>query len=149
MANGNQITFGQATSNTAYSLTIQNQPINPSQTCVVSNGSGTAGITDVTNIAVTCTTNPPRFAYVANRGSNNVSAYTVDPNSGALTEVSGSPFATGLSATSVAIDPSSSFVYGANGGSGSISAYVITAASGALTALTGSPRSLRSRLASN
>src|ERR1700727_1896223 len=63
--------------NSSYNLTVQRQPTNPAQTCVVTNGSGTAGTADVTNILVTCITNPPRFAYVANSGSNNVSAYSV------------------------------------------------------------------------
>ena len=32
------------------------------------------------------------FAYVANQGSNNVSAYTIAPGTGVLTPVPGSPF---------------------------------------------------------
>ena len=36
-----------------------------------------------------------KFAYVANYGSNNVSAYTIDATSGALKKVKGSPFAAG------------------------------------------------------
>ena len=35
-----------------------------------------------------------RFAYIANDGSSNVSAYTIAPN-GALKKVKGSPFAAG------------------------------------------------------
>ena len=112
--------------NTPYNVTVQTQPTNPSQTCVVTNGMGTAGTADVTNILVTCTTNPPRFAYVVNRGSNRqtghfayvtnqtdatVSAFTIDRNSGALTPVSGSPYPSGSAPTAVAIDPSNSFVY--------------------------------------
>ena len=162
--------------NTAYELTVQTQPTNPSQTCVVTNGTGMIGTSNVTNIVVTCTTNPPRFAYVANRGSNNVSAYTVmrppapwrrsraplmpsvtsqwqsqlipraptpmwnqmdatisaftiDHGSGVLTEITGSPFATGASPTSVAIDPSTSFLYVTNGSANTVSAYSITTGS--------------------
>jgi large repetitive protein len=40
-----------------YNVTVLTQPVNPSQTCVVANGSGTIGSGDVANIAVTCTTN--------------------------------------------------------------------------------------------
>ena len=40
-----------------YNVAVGAQPANPSQTCVVANGSGTMGNGDVTNIAVTCTTN--------------------------------------------------------------------------------------------
>ena len=35
------------------------------------------------------------FAYVANSGSGNVSAYTIDESTGALTQIAGSPFVTG------------------------------------------------------
>ena len=77
-ANGSQ-TFGTINPNTAYNITVKTQPTSPSQTCVVANGMGTTGATNVTNIAVTCTTNPPRFLYVANRGSGDVSGYTIDP----------------------------------------------------------------------
>jgi 6-phosphogluconolactonase len=36
-----------------------------------------------------------KFAYVVNDSSNDVSAYTIEASSGALTQVQGSPFATG------------------------------------------------------
>jgi len=38
---------------------------------------------------------PPQFVYVTNFYSHNVSAYSVDATTGALTPVAGSPFATG------------------------------------------------------
>jgi hypothetical protein len=41
------------------------------------------------------------FAYVANQGSNDVSAYTINATTGALTPVTGSPFAAGLNSASV------------------------------------------------
>jgi 6-phosphogluconolactonase (cycloisomerase 2 family) len=44
-----------------------------------------------------------QFAYAANSNSNTLTAYTVDPNSGALTPQSGSPFATGSLPVAVAI----------------------------------------------
>jgi 6-phosphogluconolactonase (cycloisomerase 2 family) len=73
---------------------------------------------------------------VANSGSNNVSAYSIDSSTGALSEISGSPFAAGPGPTSIAVDPSGKFVYVANGGSANftdtVSAYVIDATSGAL-----------------
>src|ERR1700693_4286462 len=46
------------------------------------------------------------FAYVANSNGSSVSGYTIDPATGALTAVAGSPFATGGSPASVAVDPS-------------------------------------------
>jgi trimeric autotransporter adhesin len=38
-----------------YSVTVFTQPTSPAQTCVVTNGSGTMGSSDVTNVAVSCT----------------------------------------------------------------------------------------------
>jgi len=99
-----------------------------------------------------CTTSTVRqFAYVANAGSNNVSAYNVNPISGALAMVPGSPFAAGTNPVSVVLAaspgavslslPSASvqFAYAVNNGDGTVSAYSIDAASGSLANLTGSP----------
>jgi 6-phosphogluconolactonase len=44
------------------------------------------------------------FAYVANQNSNTVSVYALDSTTGALTQVSGSPFAAGVNPRTVAID---------------------------------------------
>ncbi len=41
----------------AYSMSVVTEPTSPSQSCVVANGSGRAGSSNVTNISVTCTTN--------------------------------------------------------------------------------------------
>jgi 6-phosphogluconolactonase len=43
------------------------------------------------------------FAYAANSNDNTVIAYTIDPKSGALAPLSGSPFATGLIPVAMAI----------------------------------------------
>ena len=92
------------------------------------------------------------FVYVANFAGNNVSAYTINDSTGALSEIAGSPFAAGIGPTSVAVDPSGKFAYVTNGGSlnftDTISAYAINATTGALTSVgaasTGrsSPRSI-------
>jgi 6-phosphogluconolactonase len=138
-SNGTAVVFISAPFNAAYNLTVQTQPTNPSQTCVVTNGTGTAGTSDVTNIAVTCTTNPPRFAYVANRGSNNVSAYSVDATTGALTAIAGSPFAAGKLPVAIAVDSTGSYAYIANQTDATISAFLIDRSTGALTEARGSP----------
>ncbi len=44
-------------SGTAYSVVVQTQPSTPSQTCTVSNGSGTVGNAGVDNVTVACTVN--------------------------------------------------------------------------------------------
>ncbi|MEZ5457780.1 MAG: hypothetical protein R3E65_00215 [Steroidobacteraceae bacterium] len=54
-ANGSFSFAGSVNAGTAYSVTVQTQPSNPTQTCTVANGSGTANA-NVTNISVTCTT---------------------------------------------------------------------------------------------
>ena len=81
------------------------------------------------------------FAYVANggNGEGNVSAYAIDPNTGALTEITGSPFAAGGTSFSVAVDPTGTYAYVANWGSNNVSAYAINFSTGALTEITGSP----------
>jgi 6-phosphogluconolactonase len=136
--------FGAASFNTSYDLTVVTQPTNPSQTCVVANGTGTAAgsisaPSNVTNIIVTCTTNPPRFLYVANGGSNNVSAYTVDAARGTLAAVAGSPFAAGNLPVAIAVDSTGNYAYVTNQTDATISAFTIDRASGALTAIKGSP----------
>ena len=53
-------TFTFATSvasGNAYAVTVASQPTGPSQTCVVGTGSGIVGGSDVTSVAVVCTTN--------------------------------------------------------------------------------------------
>jgi 6-phosphogluconolactonase len=115
-----------------YSVTVRTQPSNPSQTCGVRNFAGTIAKADVTNIIVHCT-QAGRFAYVANQTSNSISAYSIDATSGALTPLSGSPFAsTGTSPSALAVDPNGAFLYVANSASNDISVYAIDAA-GALT----------------
>ena len=47
-------------SGSAYAVTVKTQPSSPSQTCAVTNGSGTVGAAPVTNVAVSCTTNAYR-----------------------------------------------------------------------------------------
>ncbi|MGH8500348.1 MAG: DUF1566 domain-containing protein, partial [Methylococcales bacterium] len=51
-------TFATAlTDGSAYDVTVQNQPNNPSQSCTVGNGSGTLSGANITNVMVSCTTN--------------------------------------------------------------------------------------------
>ena len=59
----------------------------------------------------------PRNSYA----SNNVSAYTINAGTGALTPVAGSPFAAGTNPVSVTVAPSGAFAYVANEGSNNVS----------------------------
>jgi 6-phosphogluconolactonase len=79
-----------------------------------------------------------QYAYVANFGSGNVSAFAIAAG-GALTSVAGSPFKADKDPYGLAIDPAGGFVYVANHGSSNVSAYAIDAASGALKKVRGSP----------
>jgi 6-phosphogluconolactonase len=138
-ANGTNVLLGITDFNSSYNVTVQKQPTNPAQTCTVANGSGSAGESNVTGVSVTCTTNPARFAYVVNSRSDNISAFTVDAASGALTPIPGSPFPTGQNPVALAIDASNTFLYVANQTDATLSAFSIDRTSGVLTAVAGSP----------
>ena len=76
-------------------------------------------------------------AYVTNggvAGSNDVSAYAVNPTTGALTSI-GAAVPAGTDPVAIRVEPSGRFAYAANAGSNNISAYAIDAATGALTAI--------------
>jgi 6-phosphogluconolactonase len=90
-----------------------------------------------------------RFVYVTNvcissaDCSGTVLAYTINRSTGALSKISGSPFAAGSDPFSVTVDPTGRFAYVANVCSdcsaGSISAYTISSSTGALHPVAGSP----------
>jgi 6-phosphogluconolactonase (cycloisomerase 2 family) len=81
-----------------------------------------------------------KFVFVGSSAASNVSAFTINATSGALTGVTGSPFPNpGGSNYGIAVDSSDKFVYVANDSSGSVSAYTITASTGALNLIFGSP----------
>ena len=83
------------------------------------------------------------FAYVTNGsrvGNGTVSAFRINPDTGALTPVPGSPFAAGGFPDSVTINPAGTFAYVViEGYTDSVSAYRINAGTGALTPVPGSP----------
>ncbi len=87
-----------------------------------------------------------RFVYIAIFDNNNISLFGIGSD-GALTPVSGSPFATGAGPVSVAVDPMAEFAYVANIDSNDISAYRI-GSSGTLTTVQGSPFPAREKLPS-
>jgi 6-phosphogluconolactonase (cycloisomerase 2 family) len=89
-----------------------------------------------------------RFVYIANKNSNNVSAYTICNGSstsattcsgadGSLVQVSGSPHSAGNGPGPMAIDPLGNFVYVVDTLSNQISSYKISQVQGTLTALAG------------
>ena len=84
-----------------------------------------------------------KFAYVANYGStigvNGLSAYTINPNTGALSAIIGSESTTGSRPISVAVSPNGQFAYVANfastTGVNGLFAYTINQTTGALSAI--------------
>ena len=76
---------------------------------------------------------------MANLGTNNVSAYTIDEKSGRLVPVAGSPFPAGTFPSAIAVDPLGKYVYVTNSMSNNVSGYAINSTTGALTPLSGSP----------
>ena len=94
-----------------------------------------------------------KFVVVANQATSNVSVFSLDQSTGALTAVSGSPFASGTEPGPVAIYPpsvpvtastccpSAKFVLVGNTGGNSLSVFSIDSA-GTLTALAGTPIAL-------
>jgi 6-phosphogluconolactonase (cycloisomerase 2 family) len=81
---------------------------------------------------------PAEFAYVTNYSAGTVSAYRVDPQTGALSEVAGSPFLAGPTPNDVVVDPTNRFLYVIHGDATTLSGFALDAA-GALTPLPGSP----------
>ena len=78
------------------------------------------------------------FAYFAN-GVGKIYAAGINPNTGALTEIAGSPFNADGNPTSIAVEPSGKFIYAASPTTGTVSAYSINPSTGALTKISGSP----------
>lgn len=83
-----------------------------------------------------------KFVFIGNGGNllnnNTISVFSIS-GSGSLSQVSGSPFATGANPIAVAVHPSGNFLYVANHDAASISAYAIDPVTGSLTATPGSP----------
>jgi len=91
----------------------------------------------------------PGFVYVANSigvslTTGNISAFSVDPSTGALTPIPGSPFTAGAEPTALTTDLSGKFLFEASNLESptpvnDISAFTINSSTGALTAVAGSP----------
>jgi 6-phosphogluconolactonase len=95
-----------------------------------------------------------RFLYVANPAASNlplqsnfgnISGFNIDPNTGALTKILGSPFTStvGSGPTVLTVDPSGRFIYAVTPGSSfSIWCFTISSTTGQLVAVANSPFSL-------
>jgi 6-phosphogluconolactonase len=111
------------TFNTANGATVLSQTLAPISTQTSENG-----------LAIDSTTT---HLFIARSGLNGgLAEYTIGTN-GALTSVTGSPFAAGAQPLSVALDPSNTYAYVANGTDATISGY--TVGNGIGVPLAGSP----------
>jgi sugar lactone lactonase YvrE len=79
-----------------------------------------------------------RFLFVLDGTAPNMYVYSVSAT-GMLTQISGSPFAIGVTGTALAVSPSGKFVYAAGYGQAQIAAMAVNQSSGALTLVPGSP----------
>ncbi|HEX4376879.1 MAG TPA: beta-propeller fold lactonase family protein [Steroidobacteraceae bacterium] len=136
--NNDPFVFPQTVSpGVTYDVTVQTQPDAPAQLCRVSHATGVMPVAAVANIAIKCVT-PGRYLFAAvpfdtTSGTGSVAAFTIDPISGELTAVPGSPYATAQSQPSdIAIDPTGRYLYTPNSGSDNISTDLI-GTGGALT----------------
>ena len=77
-----------------------------------------------------CGTTSSRFLFAAIPTSNDIVAYRQDPNSGVLTQLSGSPISAGSAVEALALHPSGKYLYAANSGSNNISLYTVSSTGG-------------------
>jgi YVTN family beta-propeller protein len=140
ISSNGSFTFAPHVANgTTYSISVESQPVNPSQICTVSNGSGTVAGANVTSVIVNCAPTA-RFAYVANKLSSNISAYSVNSTTGALTPVAGSPFVSnGSQPDAVGVGPDGNYLYVANSASNDLGIFSINTATGLLSPLSTVP----------
>jgi 6-phosphogluconolactonase len=78
------------------------------------------------------------FLYAAETGINGIRVLSINATTGALTEITGSPYSTGTGPYGILIDSTGSYLYAANRASNNVSAYLVSS-SGALTSISGSP----------
>src|SRR5579862_1918221 len=82
---------------------------------------------------------PPQFVYTADESTHMISAFVLNPTTGALTLVPGSPFNERLDPYALAVDPAGKFLFVANNSTSDVSVFAINQTSGALTEAPNSP----------
>ena len=107
----------------AYAVTVSAQP--QGQKCIVSNGTGSGVMANISNVTVACD-DLPQFAYVVNNTDATVSQYAVQSN-GTLSPLATPTVGTGNSPQSVTIDPSRRYAFVTNYNDDTVSQYVIQA----------------------
>jgi len=92
-------------------------------------------------VQVVCIGPAARFAYVANAGSANISAFSVNASTGALSALASSPVSVPASSQlyEIKTDPTGRFLYAVDQSANKIFGFSINSSDGSLTAVTGSP----------
>jgi 6-phosphogluconolactonase len=80
-----------------------------------------------------------KFAYTASNSGNEIYAFTISPTTGALTQVSTSPYPEGTAPAAVSLSPNGMFAFSATNDGKEIYAFTIDQTSGALTPVAHSP----------
>ncbi len=78
------------------------------------------------------------FLYAAETGINSIRVLSINATTGALTEITGSPYTAGTGPYGILLDSTGSYLYAANRASNNVSGYLVSS-SGALTQISGSP----------
>lgn len=133
-ADGSFVFPGLVAAGGAYSVTVRTAPSLPGQSCSVTHGNGTVPGAVVTNVSIACSTPLPRFVFVTNELSANVSP-NYFPTAG-LPSMVGASEATGINPAGAVATPDGQFVYIANGGSSEVRGYTV-GPSGWLTPVAG------------
>lgn len=122
--------------------------VNVYQVCTASTGTTCSGSDDVQNAKMTpvgvtvsvgqepmaMTVDPTNnFLYVVNHGSNTVSAFRINPTTGALSALNPSTVSTGLNPVAISMHSSGKFLYVSNNGSSNVSGFNADTTSGALS----------------
>ncbi len=89
-----------------YDVAVAQNP--PTMRCTVAQGSSTMPANNVNSVAVTCASTPV-FAFVSNFYDSTVSAYSVDPSTGALTPIAEAPLPQEAIPYSVVVNPAGTF----------------------------------------
>ncbi|MDT6963118.1 beta-propeller fold lactonase family protein [Cupriavidus sp. SZY C1] len=121
----------------SYAVSVSAQPAG--QTCSVTRGTGTVASANVADIAVACV--QAQFVVVANRADQTFSVYRVDPASGALAAVPGSPFTSGDNVNDIAFLPNGQVGYAVMPNTNRVVSFRLDPATGAMAEIPGSARS--------
>ncbi len=80
-----------------------------------------------------------RFVFVANWAAASISTFQINPETGGLTMVEGSPFFTGFNPYRLAVDPAGRFLYVTQFSSSEVAVHAIEGDTGKLSIIDGSP----------